>query len=78
MAMGECGELIAAINRFFTQNRGDLNELVEEIADVEIMMAQLREIVGHNPVDEAKALKLIRLENTLDTIAERSKKVRGQ
>lgn len=60
-AMEEMGELTAALNRVFFRQRGELADVVEEIADVEIMMAQLRLIVGANLVAEAKLSKLERL-----------------
>ncbi len=45
MAMGECGELIAAINRKYTQGRGNLDDVAEEVADVMIMMEQMTLII---------------------------------
>lgn len=56
----ECGELIVAINHY-KRGRITANELAEEVADVEIMMAQLRAIVGTGLVDKVKALKVTRL-----------------
>lgn len=65
MAMGECGELIAALNRYFVQNRGEQYDVAEEIADVEIMCTQLREIIGHDLVNSIKMKKLERLEQII-------------
>jgi len=60
----EAGELIAAIGRFL-RGRTDASVLAEEIADMEIMVAQARLIVGDAAVDEHKAFKLERLGNML-------------
>jgi NTP pyrophosphatase (non-canonical NTP hydrolase) len=65
MAMGECGELIAALNRFTNQSRGTVEEVVTEIADVEVMMGQLRMIFGAERVEKEKQRKLKRLDATL-------------
>jgi NTP pyrophosphatase (non-canonical NTP hydrolase) len=65
MAMGECGELIAELNRLVTQNRSSKEQVVDEIADVEIMMGQLRYIFGNDEVDLAKQRKLARLNHRL-------------
>lgn len=65
MAMGECGELIAALNQFFTQKKGTKEDVITEIADVEIMCAQLRIIVGSDLVDKEKEKKLERLRGIL-------------
>lgn len=64
-AMEEMGELIAALNRYFFRQRGDIGDVVEEIADVEIMLAQLRLIVGTEQVAEIKLAKLERLAKRL-------------
>ena len=66
MAMGECGELIAALNRYYNQRRGELSEVAEEIADVEIMMGQMRLLVGSEEVDKIKQRKLGRLRRILN------------
>lgn len=60
MAMEECGELVAAINQFL-RGRKDKQQLAEEIADVEIMCAQLRYMIGDKFVDKEKHKKLRRL-----------------
>ena len=61
MAMGECGELIAALNRYFVQNRENRDEVIEEIADVEIMLEQLKYMFGSEDVEQVKARKINRL-----------------
>ena len=61
MAMGEFGELIAALNRRICQGRGTNDEVIDEIADAEIMLAQLRHIFGAGRVDEQRKKKLARL-----------------
>lgn len=58
----EAGELISAIGRFL-RGRTDASVLAEEIADMEIMTAQARLIVGDAAVDKHKGYKLERLGN---------------
>ncbi len=60
MLIEECAELIAAINRF-RRERTDLIPLLEEIADVEIMLGQIRCIFDAELIDIAKRKKLTRL-----------------
>jgi NTP pyrophosphatase (non-canonical NTP hydrolase) len=59
----ECAELIKAINKLW---RFPLNEdvklnVIEEIADVEIMLEQMRLIFGDESIDEVKVAKTQRL-----------------
>lgn len=60
MAQEECAELIAVINHV-SRGRVGFEALAGEVADVEIMCAQLRQIVGNRLVEEAKKQKLERL-----------------
>jgi NTP pyrophosphatase (non-canonical NTP hydrolase) len=77
MATGECGELIAEINRCFTQGKSSLEDVAGEIADVEIMMAQLRLIVGNETVERIKLEKLVRLERILKGSIEHPHKIQS-
>ena len=73
MAQEECAELIVAINKL-SRAHGHMNtierwaDVCDEIADVEIMMRQLRMCAGpvHN-IDSAKSIKLARLKKRLET-----------
>ena len=58
----ECAEASAAATRYLFRDRGTL---AEEVADVEIMCAQMRRILGNDPVDEHKRAKLRRLQERL-------------
>lgn len=59
VAMEECAELIAAISR---KHRGRDHNIPEEIADVEICIAQLKMINNcAAEVDEIRAAKIKRL-----------------
>lgn len=59
MAIEECSELIQAICH---KNRGREHNIAEEIADVEIMLEQLKIINGcHGQVQEIRAAKIERL-----------------
>ena len=66
MAMGECGEFIAEVVRWRTQGRGTVQSVCEEVADVIIMMLQLRKMIGPSVVDASVASKLARLQDKLD------------
>lgn len=62
VAMEECSELIQAISKHL---RGRETNLEEEIADVEIMLEQLKLMCNQSLVEEFKASKLQRLEQRL-------------
>ena len=64
MAIEECAELSEAICHYF-RGRCTRQTLAEEVADVEIMMEQLRAIIGEDLVSEVKNKKLKRLEERL-------------
>lgn len=64
MAIEECGELITALVQW-RRGRKEMAEVVEEIADVSIMMRQLRLIFGYQAVNKIEAQKLIRLKDRL-------------
>jgi len=66
----ECGEAIAATNRYL-RGTGSVDSLAEEIADVEIMCEQARLIVGGHRVEHFRKLKLARLEDRLRAAEER-------
>ena len=65
MAMEECGELVAAIAQY-ERGRVTSAALIEEVADVLIMMHQLRLILGPEFVDEAYNKKIERLRKRLN------------
>jgi NTP pyrophosphatase (non-canonical NTP hydrolase) len=69
----ECGELIAAVNRY---ERGRITEaeLASEIADVIIMAGQARRIIG-SKVDVLVEAKLRRLELRITHAEQRTRKV---
>lgn len=64
MAQEECAELIVAINKWSRSASAEHN-VIEEVADVEIMCGQMRIILGDKSIDDAKARKLERLEERL-------------
>lgn len=63
LAQEECAELIKAINKLWRFPLDDDTKLnvIEEIADVEIMMEQMRLIFGGEDIDKVKAAKTQRL-----------------
>jgi NTP pyrophosphatase (non-canonical NTP hydrolase) len=63
IAIEELGELIVKLAKSDRRHNGSTtDEIVEEIADVEIMMSQLRILFGDDLVEAAKIKKLARLE----------------
>lgn len=69
----ELGELIVAISQYefgkldeLSKNKVTIRHIAEEISDVEIMMAQMRIIIGKELVDECKQKKLDELRTMLE------------
>lgn len=61
MLQEECGELIQATSKYM--RRGDLDGMVDEVADVEIMLAQVKHLLGDkfkNRVESTQAVKITR------------------
>lgn len=71
MAIEEMAELILAL-RHYDRGRISGQEVISEIADVQIMMAQLAVMYGEHRVEEAKAKKLARLAERVYSGAEAS------
>ena len=53
----ECAELIVALAHFMRDRCSSLGEVIEEIADVEIMLEQLKLIIGEGATDRVLAIK---------------------
>jgi NTP pyrophosphatase (non-canonical NTP hydrolase) len=66
MVAEEASELATAALHVL-RDRDAINELAEEAADVEIMLAQLRVLIGEQ-IDEQKTRKLARLRKTLNKV----------
>ena len=64
MVVEECAELIVAINHS-NRNRVGIGKVAEECADVEIMLGQMRVLMG-GTIDKMKRAKLKRLEHLLE------------
>ena len=60
MLMEECAELIQAVSKL--HRYGNPNKMYEEIADVEIMIEQIKQIYGEVGKKEIKKHKLNKLE----------------
>lgn len=69
MAVEECAELIVALQKYInrTHNSDTLENILDEIADVEIMLAQMRITLGISDAMLAKKMKqkLVKLEKAL-------------
>ena len=67
MVKEECMELALAIQKYqrgFSQER--LDNLIDEIADVNIMIAQANMLFDHEKIQERIDFKLNRLQNRID------------
>lgn len=64
-AIEECGELIVEISHF-KSSRSTRAKLAKEVADVEIMCAQIRLIIGNALVSMARNAKVERLRNRIE------------
>lgn len=63
----ECGELIVAISKYRrSKTRKSQQDLVEEIADVSIMIMQLFELLDKKDIDNKIAEKLARSKGRLE------------
>lgn len=60
----ECSELVTEIFHYW-RGRSDETDLAEEAADVEVMLEQLRVVLGDEMIDTAKDEKLYRLKDRL-------------
>lgn len=60
----ECSELSAEVSRFM-RGRSDESDLADEIADVEIMVEQMRVNLDEDVIEKAKQSKLKRLRSRL-------------
>lgn len=66
MAIEEMAELTKVLLQSFRHNKTVNDEQIhEELADVEIMIEQLKTIYGFEAVERAKKVKLLRLEQML-------------
>lgn len=65
MLQEECAELIVACSKVKRRKGDALDNFFEEIADVEIMCAQMREYFGNEKIDAWKKEKLNRLKEIL-------------
>ena len=65
VAVEECGELIHALTKYLRNGPIGRFDVAEEIADVEIMLEQLKVIFGERDVEYWKKEKLSRLKEML-------------
>lgn len=68
-AIEECAEFIVAARHYLSGRQGSAEALVEEIADVEIMLDQMRLIFGEKCVEAVKRRKLARLADRVSQAA---------
>lgn len=63
-ATEEMGELTVALARY-RDGRGSAEQVIDELADVAVMIAQLAELYGREAVDERIGHKLARLKRRI-------------
>ena len=69
-AQEEAGELIAAINHYIKERPGSLAELIDETADVLLMIEQIMSMIGEDAIiDRAKEKVVIIKRKTREAIA---------
>lgn len=61
----EAAELIAAISHYRREREGAMAELIEEVADMKIMLRQMMHILDAEEVNKAVSMKIGRLEEQL-------------
>lgn len=61
----EMGELMSAINKY-KRNRVGIKEIIEELADVSIMIDQLAVFYGYDNYKSIRISKLLRLQDRLE------------
>jgi len=68
MAIEEMAELTEAISHLLRNRKNSVNEMLEELADVEIMIEQMRIVftAKKEAIDKIKEEKLIRLSKILE------------
>ena len=67
MAVEEMAELTQAISHLLRGRKNNKSEIIEELADVEVMCEQLRVIIDKNDkIDKIKEEKLARLSEMLE------------
>lgn len=72
----EVGELLSALNKY-RRGRVSADEVITEIADVEIMCGQMAMIFGPDEVEAEKERKLIRLQQRIDRHNDKARETTG-
>ena len=64
MLFEECGELLNAMSKI-TRGRGEVKDVITELADVSIMVEQIGLLLGYEDFEKEKEKKLKRLKSKL-------------
>lgn len=64
MLQEECGELVAAVNRYRRGRPGAFEAMIDEMADVSILIKQMK-LVYRDEIEKAEARKVARLKERL-------------
>ncbi len=65
----ECGELVQAISKYHRYH--DMGLLIEEIADVEVVIAQIKYLLGEKERNAIHSVEGMKIARTKQRIAER-------
>jgi NTP pyrophosphatase (non-canonical NTP hydrolase) len=63
----ECGELLQAIGKVYRKKQGSIENIQEEIADVQLMLDQIKLLYDEDEIDRIMDQKLTRLKTRLET-----------
>ena len=57
MLQEECGELIVASSHYLRSRKSGLEEIIEELADVQLMVNQIKMFIGEDKVKDVMDIK---------------------
>jgi len=66
MTQEECAELIIAVSHFIRGRENSMEDLIEELADAQLMINQITHYVGKDKVNEVIYMKADRVKEELE------------
>lgn len=76
MLQEECGELIQAASKYL--RRKEVDGLIDEIADVEIMVAQVKHLLGDKARHQIESVQAVKIARQKARIAEEAEQNGGR
>jgi hypothetical protein len=64
--MGACAKLTVALGQYFNQSKGSVEDVAKGVAELEILISQVRVVIGYDVVKVAKEAKMQELQDSLD------------